>query len=110
MTVTPSGYRIWRLPVVSTEGPPRLRSGQAPSRVERPSLGDEPLFVERRSLHSALSLPRGIRGALRSRRRKPPHAIALPLEGRQLNAYGNEVFAKAVARRPRTPTRGMTPP
>ena len=38
-------------------GPPRLRSGQAPSRAERPSLHDKRLIVERRSLHSALRAP-----------------------------------------------------
>jgi len=37
------------IPVVSTEG--------RQARVERPSLHDKPLIVERRSLHSALRAP-----------------------------------------------------
>src|SRR5882757_7582933 len=50
------GYRIW-LPSRLDRGPPRLRSGQAPARVERPSINDKPLIVERRSLRSALRAP-----------------------------------------------------
>jgi ApbE superfamily uncharacterized protein (UPF0280 family) len=38
-------------------GPPRLRSGQAPSRAERPCLHDRPLIVEARSLRAALRAP-----------------------------------------------------
>jgi ApbE superfamily uncharacterized protein (UPF0280 family) len=38
-------------------GPPRLRSGQAPARAERPSLADKPLIEETRSLRSALRAP-----------------------------------------------------
>ena len=48
----------------------RPRPPRRGGRAERPSLHDKPRIVEARSLHCAWSLPRGIRGALRSRRRR----------------------------------------
>ena len=51
---SPRGLSLIATPRRLDRGPPRLRSGQAPGRAERPSLDDKRLIVEIRSLRSAL--------------------------------------------------------
>src|SRR5713226_7693115 len=79
-------------------GPPRLRSGQAPSRAERPSPHDKPLIVERRSLRSAWSLPRAkSRGA--PVETTAESALIPALERRFDRAEAREFTARLRARR-----------